>query len=180
MVEVVRGAALTLHGDVVVRSLSIRGAAPKGTYAPDGIAVQSGRVLIDGCDITVDRPGNLTPGRGIAVIGPAQVEVQGGQIHNCGVGIAVDVGWGGFGAGQARGARVGVHGVTLRANGLGAAVAGAGRELHLARCTFSPNRDGDPDRDAPHLEGAVRALDDAVLTVEACVLEPSTDNQGHR
>lgn len=159
VLEVARGAGLKISADVVVRGLTIRGTAPAGSYAPDGVEITSGRVVLEGCDVSVNGTNPLTPGRGVAITGPALVEIHRGQIHDCGVGVALDVGWGGFAVGRARGARVGVHGVALQRNGLAAVAAGAERELHLARCTLSDN-----------LDGSVRAIEGAVVTVEDCTL----------
>lgn len=137
VLHVPRGVGLRLSADVVVRGLVVRGTAAGG-YAPDGIEIAGGRVVLEGCDIAVNSEGALTPGRGVAVTGPASVEIRGGRIHHCGVGVAVDVSWSGFPTTTARGARVHVRDVAFADNDRDAASAGEGRELHLVGCTLSP------------------------------------------
>ena len=155
--EIERGAALIIQADARIEGFTIRSTAPPGGYAPDGIEVQTGRVILSQVQLHMHTEGVLTPGRGVAVTGPAHLEVEGGEVTGCGVGLAVDVGWGGFAANRARGARVSARQLRLADNGVAAAVAGPDRELHLAHCTFAGNRDG-----------SVRALDGAYASVQHC------------
>ena len=132
--EAARGPVLTIAADVVVRGLVVRGAAPPSGYAADAIEIRAGRVLLDGCTVSSDAPQNLTPGRAVAVTGPATVEIRGGQLQDSGIGVAVDVSWSGFATDGAAGARVHVSGTRFTRVNTGAAAAGAGRVLTLERC----------------------------------------------
>lgn len=153
------GPVLRLAADVVVRDLTVRGAAPEGQYAVDAIEVRSGRVVVEGCKVSADAPKNLVPGRAIAVAGAANLELRGCQIEGSGIGVAVDVSWSGFATDTARGARVKVVGCELVGVGVGVAVAGADRELRVVRTRF-----------AAIGEAAVRALRGGSCVVEDCTV----------
>lgn len=160
--EAARGPVLRLSADVVVRGLTVRGAAPAGAYAIDAIAITTGRCVLDGVTASSDAPGNLTPGRALAVAGTCRVEVRGCVLRDAGIGIAIDVSWTGFATDTAAGASVRVYGSRFENVGTGVALAGAGRELHVARCTFTRVADA-----------AVSLLRGASATVEDCVVSPS-------
>ncbi|MEZ4238237.1 MAG: hypothetical protein R3F59_19220 [Myxococcota bacterium] len=154
-----RGPALRLDGDVVVEELVVRGAAPAGQYAVDAVEVRSGRVVLERCTLSSDAPGNLVPGRAVAVVGPANLELRGCKLEGSGVGVAVDVSWSGFATDHARGARVRVAGCELVGLGTGVAVAGADREVRVVRSRF-----------AGVAEAAVRVLGAGSCAVEDCAV----------
>lgn len=158
-IEAPTGPVLKIAGDVVLTGLVVRGVAPAGRYAADAVEVRSGRVVLQDCTLSSDLPGNLTPGRALGVAGPATVELRGCTVCDSGVGVAIDVSWSGFPTDTARGARVRVMGGTFRGVGTGLAVAGADRDLRVARVTFQ--RIG---------ERAVHVHKGATATVEDCVL----------
>lgn len=159
VLEGATGPVLKIGADVVLRGFTVRGAAPGGRYAADAIEIRSGRVVLQDCILSSDAAGNLTPGRAVAVTGPANVELRGCTVSHSGVGVAIDVSWSGFPTDTARGARVRVMGGTFRELGVGLAVAGADRELRAARVRFERVADA-----------AVRVHKGASATVEDCVL----------
>ncbi|MEQ1503813.1 MAG: hypothetical protein ABMB14_16350 [Myxococcota bacterium] len=131
------GPVVRIAADVVLRDVVVRGDAPAGAYAADGIEVRSGRVVLDGCTVSADAPGNLVPGRAVAVSGSATVELRGCTLQGSGIGVAVDVSWSGFATDTARGARVRVVDCELAGVATGVAIAGADREVRIVRSRFA-------------------------------------------
>ncbi|MEQ1564682.1 MAG: hypothetical protein ABMA64_03505 [Myxococcota bacterium] len=125
------GPVVRISADVVLRGLRIAGAAPAGAYAADAVEVVSGRVALERCELSADAPGNLVPGRALAVTGPATVELDRCDLSTAGLGVAVDVSWTGFATDTARGARVVLRGGVLRDLQSGVAIAGGDRGIHL-------------------------------------------------
>jgi RNA polymerase subunit RPABC4/transcription elongation factor Spt4 len=155
------GPALRISGDVVLRELTVRGAAPNGQYAIDAIEVRSGRVIVQECTLSSDAPGNVVPGRAIAVAGAATVEVRHCVVQGSGVGVSVDVSWSGFATDTARGARVKVISCEISGCGTGVAVAGNDREVRVARTRFIGVS-----------EAAVRVLKGGMAAIEECTIPP--------
>ena len=165
VIESAQGCVIRAVGESLkLQTLVLRGTAPKLRYAPDGVEVRSGRVVLQDCEIaTTD--GNLTPGRAVAVRGPGcKVVVERCTLRDNGVGIAVDTSWAGFFGDEAAGAHVRVNDCRLVNNKTAASVAGAGRELSMTRCTIRNNELG------------VNALSGAQATIEACAFEGNTQD----
>jgi len=178
ILEAERGPVLLVQADAVLRGLVVRGTARPGAYAADAVEVRSGRVSLHECDLRSDASGNLTPGRAVAVTGPATVELRGCRIHHSGVGVAVDVSWGGFATTTARGARVGLQDCRIVDNALGVAVAGAGREVRAVGCTFS----GNADAAVRALPGATAVVEDSEVDRASLIADPGAtlDARGNR
>lgn len=135
VLEGLRAPVLRVTADLVLRGLTVRGVAGPGAYAADAVEVAAGRVVIERCTLSSDGDRNLTPGRALAITGPAEVELRDSVVRRSGVGVAVDVSWSGFATTLAQGATVRVYGTTFEDVGTGFAIAGAGRALHAARNT---------------------------------------------
>ncbi len=161
VLEAARGPVLALAADVVVRGLTVRGAAPPGGYAADAVEVRAGRVVLDGCALSSDAPGNLTPGRALAVVGPATVELRGGTVRDAALGVAIDVSWSGFPTDGAPGAKVAVVGTTFARVGTAVTAAGAGRAVTVSGCDLT----GATER-------AVHVTRGAAAVVERCRAAP--------
>jgi predicted RNA-binding protein with RPS1 domain len=154
-----QGAVLRAVGDeLTVQRVTLQGIAPKLRYAPDGVEVRSGKVVLEDCEIATTA-GNLTPGRGVAVRGPGcRVVLERCTFRDNGAGVALDTSWAGFFGDEAAGASVRANACRFENNRTAAAVAGAGRELELTRCQIRNNDLG------VHAQASARA------TVEACAL----------
>ena len=155
------GPVLRISADVVLKELTVRGAAPQGQYAIDAIEIRSGRVAIEGCTLSSDAPGNVVPGRAVAVAGAATVELRHCMLQGSGIGVSIDVSWSGFATDTARGARVRLVSCEVAGCGTGVAVAGNDREVRVTRTRFIGVS-----------EAAVRALKGGAAFVEECTIPP--------
>lgn len=163
VLEAGRGPVLLVSADAVVRGLTVRGAAGPGAYAADAVEVRGGRVVLERCTLSSDAPGNLTPGRALAVTGPAEVELRECRLHDAALGVAVDVSWSGFPTDTAPGARVRLVGGSVERVAVAIAVAGGHRAVAAA---------GTDLRGAT--EHAARAQRGASVTLEGCAARPGS------
>ncbi len=176
VVQAEHGAILRAVGErLELRNLVLQGTAPKMRDAPDGLEVRSGQVLLEDCEIaTTD--GNPMPGRGVAVRGIAQVQLERCTLRNNGVGIAVDTSSTGFFADEAGEPHpffpcmAELSNCRLVNNRTGAAVGGVGRELVLTRCEIRNNNLG-----VYALERGRALVKDCALTGNARDLRSESD-----
>jgi hypothetical protein len=161
VLQAAKGPVLALAADAVVRGLTIRGAAGPGAYAADAVEVRAGRVLLERCALSAEAPGNLTPGRVVAVTGPATLELRDCTVTDAALGLAVDVSWAGSATDTAAGATVTVAGGRFERVGTALAAAGPRRTVTATGADLRGATDA-----------ATHAQRGATVTLRDCLTKP--------